>query len=295
MIPTLHLKTAELSPLPLENRFRKFCPKGIIEVNFTENKMEIEGSRRGPLVFPKKRERDLHDIIDPKRLLATLFREGKITNFLGNAPVNEAQIILLDDVCHGDKQQTLVRGEIANALKGEDNILLCEGHGSETMYFSQAEFNHYFAPNLDYDLRQSFTAGWDDKFVHQNSLEKVRNALEDISEMQKALLQGSFQSQEEASARLAKLQEIEKVQEETEKEGHERTTKGWKTIQHFHNLYPHAIILCFAGAGHNHEPWLLDQLKSSGLKFCILTPLRYLNFKNKEEAFERLKEYYLKV
>lgn len=296
MIPTLHLRTADLSPVPFENGFRKFCPKGSMGVSFIENKMQIEASKRGPLVFPKHRVQDLHDIIDPKHLLTNLLQDGKITHFFGNAPVDEAQIILLDDVCHGDKQQALVRGEIANALKGPDNILLCEGYGSQTMFFSEAEFNHAFAPNLDYDLRKSFTAGWDDEFVVKTSLVKVKNALHDLSEVAEIVKGGLPQNLEESFALKARVEEIApSLDEVIDKEAHERTTKGWETMQQFHQLYPQAKIICFAGAGHNQELWLIDELKKSGLKFCILTPLCYQEFKTAEEAFESAKSYYLKV
>ena len=61
-IPTLYLRsTSQPAEARIENAFRKFCPspKGIVTVNFSENKLEISNSGYGKkldtLTVPKNR------------------------------------------------------------------------------------------------------------------------------------------------------------------------------------------------------------------------------------------------
>ena len=176
-------------------------------------------------------------------------------------------MIFLDDTCHGDKEQALVRGEIANALKGSNNILLCEGFGPETMYFSEEVFNQFFAPNLDYDLKTSFTAGWDDTIVHKASLEKVRNGTEDAVQLKDFCedsiqrLKAGLQSVQITPETLKQLKSpedflkaagfdtdtfsrlvgsVSKVQEATGKDALIRTKSAWNAIQQFRGMFPDA-------------------------------------------------------
>lgn len=321
-LPTLYLRqTSQPVGDRIENAFRKFCPspKGVVTVQFSENKLEISNSGYGKeldsLTVPKHRNQILQQIIDPKEKLKALINAGKIARYSGNAPVHEAQVIFLDDKCHGDKEQALVRGEIANALKGGNNILLCEGFGTETMYFSEEVFNQAFAPNLDYDLKTSFTAGWDDSITHKASLEKIRSGIEDAEQLKDFCensiqrLTTNLQSIQISPAALNSpddflktmgfdlgtlsrlVTSVSKVQEATGKDAHIRTTSAWDAIQKFRVMFPDSKIFIFGGAGHNNEPWMLEQLKNDGLKYCILTPVQYQEI-TKENALDYAKQYY---
>ena len=39
--------------------------------------------------------------------------------------------------------------------------------------------------------------------------------------------------------------------------------------------------MVFGGRGHNNDPWMLDQFKNSGLKYCIVTRVQYLVINDK--------------
>lgn len=260
--------------------FRKFCHdlKEVLSVNFSNGSAEVfRGDNEHQRVEQVMEDQStLFKAIDPNGKLKGILEEGKISSFKGNVPVDEAQIVLLNDAEHRDKEQQLVRGEIANALQRKSNILLGESYDSDKTSFSPEEINHVFAPNLDESLKNlSSMAGWDHLETYLDNYQKnrefiaLKKKIKDIKSENPTL--GSL----DILCKAGGLQTIELLTtlEKALKEGAKaRTRSEWSAIQKFIHQDSDSVIFVFAGAGHNNDPWLLEQLRESNFKYCILTP-----------------------
>ena len=328
---TIHTQSMRFQSAPILEKtdlFSKFCPstEDVLTVDFEDMQMTLDypiDDRRGKetqhhMVWetksPLQKLTFLKELIDPQGKITHLIDQSSISRYIGNATVDKAQIILLDDNRHGDAAQALIRGEITNSVKGKKNTLLFEGCGNETMYFNEAIISQIFGPNLDWDLKKSFMAGWDDEIEHKKGLENIRHVFQDynlrkdkinstlnkmidlvndleISELKQDNIQNILDKLDPDFKQLSNIDaSFSKTYQCFEKGSHNRTINEWKTIQKFHSFYPEDKIIVFAGAGHNHEPWMLEQLKMSGLKYCILTPV-YTKLSPKETV-ENAKKYY---
>ncbi len=267
----INKNTAEHS-LPVNDLFRKFCPsrQGMIIADLANAVLEIHESGYGKPIDSCKRNDRIRkisqDIVDPNHKLQNLFNEQKIECIKANAPIDQTDIILLDDTFHGNKDQTLVRGQIANALKGDANIFLCEGLDNEKILFNVDQIHRLLPENIEFNPAKDLCAGWDDGWTHKQSLEKVRLSLQAAAIAQKNSESDIFGS---ITTLMNARDDLEKV---TTEESRTRTESEWKTIVKFKDTYPDLKVMVFAGEAHNNEKWLLDKLKNSKYKYCIITP-----------------------
>ncbi len=278
----LSIKNPPVEQLDPYTLFGKFCHQGLVTVNFAESKMQVAEQNRAvrELHIPNRKELFpnerwlLESLVDPAGKLADLFLEGKIAGFRGNCSLAEAQIILVDDA-HTNNEMTLIRGRIANALKRQQNSLLCESYSSSTWRFSPSQINERFAPNLDPELKNSFMAGWDDDSAYKQSMERVRMYL---------ALSRDASNTENTETMKQLMKEIDALTLL-------RTKSEYQSIMQFYKPSPNTIMFVFAGAEHNNDEWLIQQLAEQGIKFAILTPVGI------EETLEKtttssLEEYY---
>jgi hypothetical protein len=195
--------------------------------------------------------------------------------------VNQAQVILLDDTNHLDKeQQPIIRGKVANALKGDKNIYLCEAYSSTKIDFSQNEIHCYFAPNLELNQGGSkdYLSGWDDSYIHKQSQKAVVQALQQLNFSN--LLSSPYPNQDMALSGLKMLEGV------VGKMGDLRTKVLWSTIEKKHCIFPDAKIIVFGGAGHLQDKWLHEQLIHQNLRFVEVKPVDVTSGSNKEEKIQ---------
>jgi hypothetical protein len=262
--------------------FRTFCPnlKDVLNINFEERSTEIyradHGHQREQL---SEEESVLFKIIDPKGKLKLLLTENKIIRFRGNASVEEAQLILLDDTEHRDKEQQLIRGDIVNGLQKKSIVLLGESYDSNKTDFSPKEIDHVFAPNLDESIiNSSIKSGWDDLEIYNDNYEKkfeviaIRKKIKEIKSQNPQLNSLDVMI---AAGGLDTLARLSKLEKDLVEGAEARTKTEWATIQKFINQDSDSTIIVLAGADHNNSPWLLEQLRESNLKYCIITPKQF--------------------
>lgn len=235
------------------------------ELESGKAKLEINGTNPDELSF---RTNALPIVfMDPKSKLKSLIEEGKITQIHGNCTVDQAQVILLDDTNHLDKEkQQIIRGKVANALKGCENIYLCEANPSNKIDFKQIEINHYFAPNLELNQGGSkdYLSGWDDSSVHKQSLQAITRGLQQIK---LSNLNSSAPTNEDMA--LSGLKDLADV---VGKMSDLRTESLWNTLQEKHRVFPEAKIIVFGGADHLRDKWLHEKLINQNLRFVEITP-----------------------
>jgi hypothetical protein len=290
--PILHLNKIPKEPLDGYSLFRKFCPnkQGVISVDFQNKVMEIfrgDNEKQGEQLQGRT---VLNLTVDPANKLSTLIENNQVLKFYGNASIEDAKVIFLDDTCHPDKNQPLIRGEIANRLKGKENVFLCEGYDSNKISFSKDEIADSFAPNLNLhaDESKDYLSGWDESFTHKKSLEEARLILLQKESLEKRIASLNYKDKNEVESTAIALQKIILDADEViNHKSHQRTKALWSSVQQFQRNFPKAKIFVFGGSSHMHEPWLLEQLKKSGTKYCILTSEQ----KVKEEQYY-LKDYY---
>jgi hypothetical protein len=273
-VPTLYLKgcSSVRQGLTGENLLKPYyiSPKNLIIADLAAESLEIK-NEEGLItrsLWGKCINGLSQELVDPNNKLKQLFDEKKIERIKTNAPIDQAEIIFLDDTFHGNQEQTHIRGEIANALRGEENIFLGEGFSSDKLNLTASEIYHAFAANLEINLSKDTYAGWDDKLVYKQSQDKLRLGLQTVK-----LLDPKQSATDFDLSKLAlMLATLNDFQEVTGKEAYARTENEWKTIKKYKELFPKVKILVFAGAAHNNEQWLEDQLKESQYKYCIITP-----------------------
>jgi hypothetical protein len=203
----------------------------------------------------------LSNIVDPKGQLKSLIEAGKISQIRGNTTVDQAQVILLDDTNHTNREQPYVRGEIANRLKGNENVYLSEACDSSKIFFTRDEINHHFAPNLElHNGTKDYLSGWDDECVHKKSMEALIRGFQEFE-----------LSKKNSNPEMAKNGVLDLLSVIGEK-GHQRTVSEWGAIKEKHQVFPNAKILDFGGRGHHSEKWLHEQLSNNQLRYAQITP-----------------------
>lgn len=164
-----------------DNLFAKFCPspKGRMIADFQNAALTVinsgyPGSDGQIFPVPTKASSFLQTLVDPTEKIKALIASGKIIRFEGNCPLDQAEIFILDDTNHTDTAQDQLRGEIANAVKGKENIYLREGYGSDKIFFSRDEIQLAFPANLEHDNEASLFSGWDEPYTHKLGLESLK-------------------------------------------------------------------------------------------------------------------------
>ena len=98
------------------------------------------GSFEAERFFPPKPQPLLKLREDPSRLKALKKFDpagrlseiaNKVQSIEGNATLEEAQVVLLPDHCHPDKEHKLWRSQIGARVKNLSNIILCEAIDSK--------------------------------------------------------------------------------------------------------------------------------------------------------------------
>ncbi len=201
----------------------------------------------------------LGQLMDPKGKLKAVIDQGKILHIHGNCTVDEAQIILYSDTCHPDKHQKSDRGEAANALKGKENIYLCEASPSNRIEFSDKDIAASFAPNLVINRTTDRFSGWEDKDLYAVSKRLTAEALQQISKG----------GTEEAAG----WKKLDKVVGELARQ---RTGALWENTHDKWRYNQKATIHVFGGQEHTGDKWLQEQLINRGLRFVEITFFEYL-------------------
>ncbi len=243
--------------------------QGTVTAVFEKNAPKIVVDGRYPIDSSHFDAALLSKIVDPTGKLKSLIEEGKIIQIKGNSTVDQAQVILLDDTSHLDRLvQPLIRGEVANALKGTENVYLCEAHPSSKIVFSQHEIENAFAPNLKLNEpgTKDYLSGWDDAQVYKQTKKSIVQGYQQIN--LSGLNSGNIANMNMALNGLVDLLNV------IGEDAHLRTVSLWKTTEEKHQVFPNAKIVVFGGKGHLEEKWLHEQLAAHGLRYVEITPMK---------------------
>jgi hypothetical protein len=274
--------------------------QGHLTIVFAKNQMRLDSDGPYPGTLAGNRVDFLSSVMDPENRLKSLIKQGKIVQIHGNSTVDQAQVLLLDDTCHPDKQQSLIRGEIANLLKGKENVFLGESYPSSKIVFNRQEIDRCFSPNLALNQMgvKDYMCGWDDAYVYKQSKASVIqtmqqiNCLRDrkINFLRDRISTDSIETSiDDLSTWLSRI--ADSVDEVTGKQGHLRTEVLWHTIEEKHRLFPNAKMIVFGGSRHLKEKWLHEQLSDHQLRFVEITPIE-VEAGSAVDTIEQANEYY---
>lgn len=299
--PTLTIDSSKKSDPA--RRLHLMCPnpEGLVVANLKERTITVVNSGYGDAESASK----LKDMkaFDPTNRLLKLVAEKKIDKIQGNANIEEAQVILLPDFSHPDKTHSRNRGEIANAVRNNCNIFLCEGVDSDRWELSLQEKQYYLPQGLELNHFGDEVYGWDNSHFHRTGLEKVKNILgglnaEDIKVMEEALHSGDISSVLSNFDMVMKLAStadtIENDRSSIDNSVDIRTENLINVILNKMKSANGSRIIVEGGAGHLLDPVLLKALGKNNVKFCAISAATELSFSSLSEGTKIVQGYYKK-
>jgi hypothetical protein len=222
----------------------------------------------------------IKSLIGSNTAISKLIDEKRIVYYSGNTTIDKAQVIFLDDRCHGDMHQMNIRVQIANSITGSSRVLLAEGCGPDKITFNLEERDVLFGPNLIV-YENDYYSGWDDLFTTAISLTTVRQRLH-----KDAL--------EALGTECVKQLDYQFVQDSDF-----RTECLWNNINTIAANFPDSKILIFTGSYHSNDSWIHSNLLYSNFKFCIIgsqmDPDLEQRFKDTNMKLEYVRQYYLRT
>lgn len=240
----------------------------------------FEAMPKNPMPVLKVSSKNNLSSLDPKGRLSDI--ADKVAHIEGNANLEDAQVILLPDLCHLDEEHKRWRGEIGTRVKWASNIILCEGADSHRWNLSTQEKQHALGEGfkLGYD---DYVTGWDNGYLHKASLQEIKSCVgsfdvQQIEDVEALLNDTQFSPENISPDTLAQLMTMAKKIQSTEQKrqkvnemADDRTCNLGDSIEQKISTADGARIIVDGGSGHLLDPSLLDRLRNKGIKFCAIT------------------------